>query len=240
MPSSAPPTPFPVGSFRSGHGQDASPAKFLRYLETLIAAHLSDNSTERIPALAKEDWIPIIEGLSEHFLATFPKSDSELWNTLHEKIKLCSTSLDVIERAALRVDELFVETDARAIIILHRLFSLLFTLQTWTTPVGPQCSKLDDPCVLRTRAVETIGSVLKAFASTRLESSVHKIVLGGSITIMNSMYQLFALLHCRDVLCCRYVQSGAQRCLAVETKLPRLLKSIWLGKVLRFTLYCRY
>ncbi|KAL5508165.1 hypothetical protein ACEPAH_5783 [Sanghuangporus vaninii] len=185
MPPSVPSTPFPVGSLHSGRGKEASPSELLIFLETLIAENLSENNNELIPASARESWATIIEGLSEHFLATFPKPRSVLWNMLHEKIKLCATSLTVIERAAIRVEGLFSETDNRSIEILRKVSNLLLILEAWSCSFSVTCNKVESPSTLRDKLVKTMSSILRAFARSTAESLLVKNVLEKSLETVN-------------------------------------------------------
>ncbi|KAI5124851.1 hypothetical protein M0805_007285 [Coniferiporia weirii] len=190
MASTLPPSPFTVGSFRPGQEGEASPADFLVFLQTLLAESLDSPVSNRIPASAKESWTALVEGLSEHFLSTFPGSSSELWNALQEKIKLCSASLDVIERAALRVDGLFADSDKRSITILRRLLKFYFILSTWATPAS-KCANVDSPGGLRRKVVETVGAVIGAFADNSRDSAVCKMFMEKLIITFEKMLSLY-------------------------------------------------
>ena len=188
MAPSVPSTPFPLGSRGTSHEGEASPAELLSFLETLIAENLSDDNTECIPASAKESWATIVEGLSDHFLATFPKQRSVLWNMLHEKIRLCSTGLTVIERAAMRVEGLFSDTDSRSFDTVQRMFDLLLALQAWSCGPIPQCTKIDTPGVLRNKLIKSLEAVLVSFTSTIAESTVLSSVLNGCLRLISGMW----------------------------------------------------
>lgn len=178
MPPSVPSTPFPL---RSGHGKAASPSELLSQLESLVADNLGENDNEPIPVSAREGWLAIIEGLAEHFLESFPKPRSVLWNTLHEKVGLCTTSLTIIERAARRVEGLFSETDRRSLDILRRMFNLLLTLEAWSCSLPTVCNKVESPSSLRSKLIKTLAPVLRSFARSTLESSAVMHVLAKSL-----------------------------------------------------------
>ncbi|KAH8118428.1 hypothetical protein DFH11DRAFT_671972 [Phellopilus nigrolimitatus] len=190
MATTLPPSPFPITSFQLDQEGETTPANFLAFLQTLLSKGLGSS---RIPVSSKEDWTTLVEGLSEHFLATFPNTGSTLWSTLHEKIKLCSESLVVIERAAIRVDELFVDSDGRSIVILGRLLGFLLTLESWTTPAVSQCNKVDSPGELRKKAIEAVGAAVGAFTSkSQGESAICEKLLERSLATINEMLNVYS------------------------------------------------
>ncbi|THH12376.1 hypothetical protein EW145_g35 [Phellinidium pouzarii] len=192
MAASHPPTPFKVTSFSPGQEGEATPSDFLTFLHTLIAENLNDNGPVliRIPASSKDSYVTLVGGLSEHFLVTFPNSSSELWSTLQEKIKLCSTSLDVIERAALRVDGLFAESDECSIVVLRRLFEFFITLSSWKASTSKHTT-VASPSELRRKVIETIGAVIDAFSYNSGNSVICRGALEGSLRTLKEMLDLY-------------------------------------------------
>ena len=123
-------TPFPVPSFQNTDG-DASPKQFLSFLRNLIAQNLDGDPSIRIPASEKDNWIPIIDGLSDHFLASFPTSNVVPWTAMHEKLGLIEITLEIIQRVTVRVDGLYSGPGDAAKKIFVRLLNLCNALDSW-------------------------------------------------------------------------------------------------------------
>lgn len=123
-------TPSPAPTFQSSHGGEGTPAELLEFLRTLLAENLDQGPP--IPASNKDSWITLIGQLSGHFLSTFPSPRFGPWNVLHEQIKLAEATLEVIERATVRVDSLFQGPDDQSRSILIELIKFLCQLNSWT------------------------------------------------------------------------------------------------------------
>lgn len=154
-----PSTPFPVPSFQNAES-DASPTQFLGFLKTLVAENLVD-STIRIPSSSRDNWVTIINGLSDHFLASFPVMNAVPWNAMREKLELIEITLEIIQRVTARVDAMYSADEDAAKKTFVRLLSLCVALDSWT---GVDVN-IDDgvlsPSHLRVKAFEAGSGILR-------------------------------------------------------------------------------
>jgi len=98
-------TPFPLLTFQSSASAD-SPAALRDFLLQTIA----DNQSElpyRIKHPHLETWIPILSGLSDYVLSSFPSISTGTWDILHEKAVLVNATVDVFHLFLQRFSNLF-------------------------------------------------------------------------------------------------------------------------------------
>lgn len=115
-------TPFPLLTFQSSSSCD-SPAALQDFLLQTIA----DNQPS-LPYKIKhphlETWIPILSGLSDYVLSSFPSNSTGTWDILHEKALLVNSTLDVFHLFLLRFSNLFDTASHLACKTLVRLMVL--------------------------------------------------------------------------------------------------------------------
>ena len=113
-------TPFPLSTFQSSASAD-SPAALRDFLLQTIA----DNQPA-LPYKIKhphlETWIPILSGLSDYVLSSFPSISTGTWDILHEKAVLVNATVDVFHIFLQRFSNLF---DANTLVARKALVRLI-------------------------------------------------------------------------------------------------------------------
>ncbi|KAJ3516810.1 hypothetical protein NLJ89_g892 [Agrocybe chaxingu] len=127
-----PSTPFPVPGF-SGTDNNASPAEFLKFLRSLTTQYLGDNSP-RILAINKPAWMTIVNGLTDHFLSSFPLPDIVSWNAMQERVEVVEVTLEAIKRVFERVEGIFNDSEELVRKLFARLLDLCRVLDLWIEP----------------------------------------------------------------------------------------------------------
>ena len=122
-------TPFPVPGFNSS-SSNATPAQFLEFLRSLITQYLGDTSP-RILSSAKAAWATIVDGLTDHFLGSFPLPDIVAWETMQEKVEMTEATLEVIRRVFMRVEGIYNGSEVLVRKMFARLLDLCRTLDVW-------------------------------------------------------------------------------------------------------------
>ena len=118
-------TPFPLLTFQSSSSD--SPAALQDFLQQTI----SDNQPS-LPYKIKhphlETWIPILSGLSDYVLSSFPSISTGTWDILHEKAHLVNSTIDVFHLFLHKFSNLFDiasdlarKTLVRLIVLCHLL-----------------------------------------------------------------------------------------------------------------------
>lgn len=155
-----PSTPFPVPSFQNADA-DASPKQFLGFLRKLVAENLDGDPSIRIPSTNRDSWVTVVNGLSDHFLASFPTVNVVPWNAMREKLELIEITLEIIQRVTVRVDAMYSGPGDAAKKIFVRLLSLCTALDTWVdADVGIDDDVLT-PLHLRNKVFEAATGLLK-------------------------------------------------------------------------------
>jgi hypothetical protein len=119
-------TPFPLLTFQSSASTD-SPAALRDFLLQTIADNQSGLSY-RIKHPHLETWIPILSGLSDYVLSSFPSISTGTWDILHEKAVLVNATVDVFQLFLQRFSNLFDTTSLVARKALVRLIILCHVL----------------------------------------------------------------------------------------------------------------
>jgi len=153
-------TPFPVPTFENVEG-DASPEQFLSFLRTLILENLDGDPSMRIPAANKDTWVTVVVGLADHFLASFPSSNSVSWSAIHEKVNLVQVTLEVIQRVSSRVDGVFLGPGDLAQKVFTRLLNLCNVLEVWISIEVPKGDGVPTPLDLREHAFQVTVGLLR-------------------------------------------------------------------------------
>jgi serine/threonine-protein kinase ATR len=153
-------TPFPVPSFQNVDA-DASPKQFLSFLGNLIAENLDGDPSIRIPVSSRDNWVAIISGLSDHFLASFPNSNTVPWSAMHEKLELIEITLEIIQRVTVRVEALYSGPGDAAKKIFLRLLSLCSALDFWLSIDVPIEDDIPTPHRLQGKALKTAVDLLR-------------------------------------------------------------------------------
>lgn len=177
-------TPFPLPTFKPGRDGEATSADLLTFLQTLISENLGQEGTGKIPDATKESWAALIDGLSEHFLATLPTSSVAVWSALDEKVSLCQATLDVIERVANCTGNVFTESDERSLLVLYRLLAFLNILCSWDPVHIPEFKQKNKPDNLRKQAIKSCCSVVFALREDGFkEATVTETIIEQSLAI---------------------------------------------------------
>src|ERR1700685_1785932 len=153
-------TTFPVPSFQNPDA-DTSPKQFLGFLRKLVADNLNSDPSIRIPASNKETWITVINGLSDHFLASFPTSNVVSWSTMHEKLDLIEITLEIIQRVTGRVDGLYSGPGDAVKATFVRLLHLCSALDSWLDVAIPIEDGVPTPHRLREKAFRVAVDLLR-------------------------------------------------------------------------------
>jgi hypothetical protein len=119
-------TPFPLLTFQSSASTD-SPAALRDFLLQTIADN-QPGLPYRIKNPHLETWIPILSGLSDYVLSSFPSISTGTWDILHEKAVLVNATVDVFHLFLQRFSNLFDTTSLVARKALVRLIILCHVL----------------------------------------------------------------------------------------------------------------
>ncbi len=118
--------PFPLLTFQSSASSD-SPAALRDFLLQTIADNQSCQPYKvKHPHL--ETWIPILSGLSDYVLSSFPSDSAGTWDILHEKAFLVGATVDVFHLFLRRFSNLFDTASHVALKTLVRLVILCHVL----------------------------------------------------------------------------------------------------------------
>lgn len=121
-----PSTPFPLLTFQSSASTD-SPAALRDFLQQTIADTQS-NVSYKIKHPHLETWIPILSGLSDYVLSSFPSISTGTWDILHEKSVLVYATVNVFHLFVQRFSNLFDTSSDLARKVLVRLMILCHLL----------------------------------------------------------------------------------------------------------------
>jgi hypothetical protein len=119
-------TPFPLLTFQSSASTD-SPAALRDFLLQTIADN-QPGLPYKIKHPHLETWIPILSGLSDYVLSSFPSINTGTWDILHEKAVLVNATVDVFHLFLQRFSNLFDSTSLVARKALVRLITLCHVL----------------------------------------------------------------------------------------------------------------
>lgn len=119
-------TPFPLLTFQSSASTD-SPAALRDFLLQTIADN-QPGLPYRIKHPHLETWIPILSGLSDYVLSSFPSISTGTWDILHEKAVLVNATVDVFHLFLQRFSNLFDTSSLVARKTLVRLMILCHVL----------------------------------------------------------------------------------------------------------------
>jgi serine/threonine-protein kinase ATR len=156
--SAIPSTPFPLPAF-NGTNTNASPAEFLKFLRSLVTQYLGDNC----PRIAenKTAWVTIVDGLTDHFLGSFPLPDIVSWNTMEEKVVMTEVTLDVIRRVFLRVDDIYNGSETLLKKVFVRLLDLCRAFDMWRETEVVCGDGIFSPSHMKEKAFSTVISVFR-------------------------------------------------------------------------------
>ncbi|KAI0268140.1 hypothetical protein BC834DRAFT_678146 [Gloeopeniophorella convolvens] len=121
-------TPFPLLTFQSTTSAD-SPAALRDFLLQTIADNQS-NSPYKVKHPHLETWLPILSGLSDYVLSSFPSIHAGTWDILHEKAVLVNATVDVFRLFLQRFVSLFDSDLKVAHKTIIRLINLSFILDS--------------------------------------------------------------------------------------------------------------
>ena len=158
-------TPFPVPSFQNTNA-DTSPKQFLGFLRNLVADNLAGDPSIRIPASSRDSWITIINGLSDHFLVSFPTPNVVEWSAMHDKLDLIDITLEIIQRVTGRVEALYSGPGDAAKTVFVRLLNLCNTLDSWLDVDVPTEDDAPTPLRLREKAFTVVVDLLHHLGDT--------------------------------------------------------------------------
>lgn len=160
-----PSTPFPVPSFQNADS-DASPKQFLDFLRNLIAENFQDDDPSITkPASERDNWVTIVNGLSEHFLASFPSSNAVPWNAMHDKLELIDHTLEIITRVTSRVEAAYAGPGDAAKALFTHLLNLCNALDCWLDVEVTNEPGVPTPLQLRDKTVKAIVGLLRHLGS---------------------------------------------------------------------------
>jgi hypothetical protein len=144
-------TPFPLLTFQSSSSTD-SPAALRDFLLQTIA----DNRPS-LPYKIKhphlETWTPILSGLSDYVLSSFPSVSTGTWDILHEKAVLVCATIDVFHIFIRRFSNLFDTSSDVARSALVRLMILCHVLDCRNDGDVPVRDGIPSPKQLREKCL---------------------------------------------------------------------------------------
>jgi hypothetical protein len=152
-------TPFPLLTFQSSASAD-SPAALRDFLLQTIA----DNQPAlpyRIKHPHLETWIPILSGLSDYVLSSFPSISTGTWDILHEKAVLVNATVDVFHIFLQRFSNLFDANTLVARKALVRLITLCHVLDCRNDGNVPVNDGIPSPKELREKCLTVATEVMR-------------------------------------------------------------------------------
>ena len=157
-------TPFPVPGFNAS-SSNATPAQFLEFLRSLITQYLGDTSP-RILSSAKAAWVTIVDGLTDHFLGSFPLPDVVTWETMQEKVEMTEAALEVIRRVFMRVEGIYNGSEDLVRKIFARLLDLCRTLDVWVDVGIPSGDQAFTPGYIKEKAFSLLVFLLRGLGDS--------------------------------------------------------------------------
>lgn len=149
--------PLPnLGDSQSGY----NPAEFIAFLRSLNSNRLGDHC-RRIPSKDKDSWTTIIGGLVDHFLRSFYLPDAVSWDGIQERLEVTEATLEVISRVFLRVDGIFIGSEALVQKIFVRLMDFCRVLDLWIETVNENIGDLSKLQQYREMVMSVLISVLR-------------------------------------------------------------------------------
>lgn len=160
-----PPTLFPGPSLQNVDS-DASPKQFLDFLHNLIAENFQDDdlSVTR-PASERDNWVTIVNGLSEYFLASFPCSNAVPWNAMQDKLELIDYTLEMIVRVTSRVEAAYAGPGDAAKSLFTHLITLCNALDWWLDVDVINKPGVPTPLHLRDKTIKATVGLLRHLGS---------------------------------------------------------------------------
>ncbi len=152
-------TPFPLLTFQSSASAD-SPAALRDFLLQTIA----DNQPPlpyRIKHPHLETWIPILSGLSDYVLSSFPSISTGTWDILHEKAVLVNATVDVFHLFLQRFSNLFDTDYLVARKALTRLITICHVLDFRNDGDVPVNDGIPSPKELREKCLTVATEVMR-------------------------------------------------------------------------------
>lgn len=163
--NNSPSTPFPAPSFQNADS-DASPKQFLDFLRNLIAENFQDDDpTVTKPASERDNWVTIVNGLSEYFLASFPFSNGVPWNSMQEKLELIDYTLEIIIRVTSRVETAYAGPGDAAKTLFTHLITLSSALDWWLDVEVTNKPGVPTPLHLRDKTIKATVGLLRHLGS---------------------------------------------------------------------------
>ena len=163
-------TPFPLLTFQSSASAD-SPAALRDFLQQTIA----DNQPV-LPYKIKhphlETWIPILSGLSDYVLSSFPSISTGTWDILHEKAVLVNATVDVFHIFLQRFSNLFDTNSLVARKALVRLITLCHVLDCRNDGDVPVNNGIPSPKELREKCLTVAVEVMRYLGDSLGSGSV--------------------------------------------------------------------
>jgi hypothetical protein len=181
-------TPFPLLTFQSSSSSD-SPAA----LQDFLLQTISDNQPS-LPYKIKhphlETWVPILSGLSDYVLSSFPSIGTGTWDILHEKALLINSTVNVFHLFLQRFSNLFDTASHLARKTLVRLIVLCHMLDCRndgdvTTKEGiPSPKQLRANCLaVATEVMRYLGDSLNSGGAERPTWEAFRSVYAGFLSI---------------------------------------------------------
>jgi hypothetical protein len=193
-------TPFPLLTFQSSASTD-SPAALRDFLLQTIA----DNQPVlpyRIKHPHLETWIPILSGLSDYVLSSFPSISIGTWDILHEKAVLVNATVDVFHIFLQRFSNLFDTSSLVARRTLVRLITLCHVLDcrndgdVSTNDGIPSPKELREKCLtVATEVVRYLGDSLGSGSAENPTWEAFRSVYVGILGIGEGEHRHFSSLH---------------------------------------------
>ena len=163
-------TPFPLLTFQSSASTD-SPAALRDFLLQTIADN-QPGLPYRIKNPHLETWIPILSGLSDYVLSSFPSISTGTWDILHEKAVLVNATVDVFHLFLQRFSNLFDTTSLVARKTLVRLIILCHVLDSRNDGDVSTNDGIPSPKELREKCLAVATEVMRYLGDSLGSGSV--------------------------------------------------------------------
>ncbi|CCL98247.1 uncharacterized protein FIBRA_00241 [Fibroporia radiculosa] len=185
----------PLPTFHDESG-NATPREFHTFLQTLLERLTSNDPPLTRESLDKQ-WCSMVSGLIGNFLSSFSPLDEIPWNAMHEKLSITQTSLEILEVATTRTEQLFMRPEDFAPSVLNRLIQLCLVLDSWRGITVVKEERYLSPTELQSKTVTTAVAILRSLGGIVVIEPTNKItlpheilrrILSGCLAISNGAF----------------------------------------------------
>ncbi|KAH7912967.1 hypothetical protein BJ138DRAFT_1134431 [Hygrophoropsis aurantiaca] len=160
-----------------GTFQDAdnpSPKELKQFLNNLLDKDLSDDISADHSVYDKSTWLAIISALSEQIIGRLPYATPSTQGTSNERIVLTEITLNILTRAARRVDYLYVGEQQTTQKLITRLLGLCISAESWLDVEGVGKDDIPQPNAIYPKVLHVLAELLRSLGAMRAQEGSGK------------------------------------------------------------------